>query len=156
MKKFVKIAVAASFAVLPVQAFAATGNVQFNATVTHTCVITVGTAGTLTASTDFKTLGSTQAGGSAGTASIAASGNGFKISVDAPSLSKPATDTTSETLTSAYTATGATSASGTNASAAAALAHGSTTVAVNMTAVKSGSNVFEAGTYTGTVVLRCE
>jgi hypothetical protein len=156
MKNLVKIAVAASFAVLPAQAFAATGNVQFNATVTHTCVITVGSAGTLTASTDFTTLGSTQAGGSAGTATVAASGNGFKISVDAPSLSKPATDTTSETLTSAYSASGATSTSGTNASAANNLAHGTTNVSVNMTAVKSGSNVFEAGTYTGTVVLRCE
>jgi len=156
MKKLVKIAVAASFAVLPVQAFATTGNIQFNATVTHTCVITVGTAGTLTASTDFTTLGSTQPGGAAGTASIASSGNGFKISVDAPSLSKPSTDTSAETLTSAYSATGSASRSRITASAPNNPANGMTNVSINMTAVKSGSNVFEAGTYTGTVVLRCE
>jgi hypothetical protein len=145
---------AQAFAASP--AIAATGNVQFNGTVSHTCTITIGTAGVMTASADYRTLGSTQAGGSAGTATIAASGNAFKISVDAPTLTKPASDTTTETLSSSYQTTGATSATGTNSSAPASLARGTTNVNVNMSAVKSGSNVFEAGTYSGTVVLRCE
>lgn len=156
MHNYVKFAVAASLALVPAQAFAITGDVQFNGTVTHTCTINVNNAGALGVSTDFKTLGSNQAGGAAGTATIAASGNGFDISVDAPTLSKPATDTTAESLSSSYTTTGATSVSGTNSDGSKNLANGTTNVSVNMTAVKSGSDVFEAGSYTGTVVLRCE
>lgn len=156
MHKHVNFAVAALLAMLPAQAFAATGNVQFNGSVTHTCAITVNSAGTLGVSTDYKALGSGQAGGTAGSAMIAASGNGFKISVDAPTLAKPAGDTSTETLSSSYTTTGATSVSGTNSSASNNLSNGTTNVSVNMSAVKSGSNVFEAGSYTGTVVLRCE
>ncbi len=156
MIRYVKFAVAASFALVPAQAFSATGDIQFSATVTHTCTITVNSAGTLGVSTDFKTLASNQASGTAGTATISASGNGFDISVGAPSLSKPAADNTAETLSASYSTTGATSVSGTNSSAANDLAHGTTNVSVNMSAVKSGSDVFEAGNYTGTVVLLCE
>lgn len=156
MKKYAKLAVVASIAMVPAQAFAATGNVQFNATVTHTCTITVNSAGTLGVSTNFGTLSSMQAGGAAGSATIAASGNGFDISVDAPNLSKPAADTTSETLSASYITTGATTVSGAHTDAANDLNNGTTNVSVHMAAMKSGSDVFAAGTYTGTVVLRCE
>lgn len=131
MHNYVKFAVAASMMLVPAQAFAATGDVQFNATVTHTCTITINSAGTLGVSTDFKTLGSTQAGGAAGSATIAASGNGFDISVDTPTLSKPATDTTAEALSSSYITSGATAVSGTNASASNNLANGTTNVTVH-------------------------
>lgn len=156
MNRIVKMAAAAAVAFVPAQAFAATGNVIFNGTVTHTCTITVGAPGGLGVSGDFQTLSSSISGGAAGSATIAATGNGFEISVDAPTLTKPTADTTSETLTSSYSTSGATSVSGSDSSAANGLNHGNTSVTVNMSAVKGGSDVFEAGTYTGTVVLRCE
>lgn len=156
MKKFIFAAGVAAFALAPVQASAVTGNIPFNGTVTHTCTITVGPAGALAADASFQTLSSSIGSGSAGTASIVATGNGFNISVDAPTLSKPAADTTSETLASSYSTSGATSVSGADTDPANNLSNGTTNVSINMSATKSGSDVFEAGAYTGTVVLRCE
>lgn len=157
MKKSILAAGAAMLALAPINAHAVTGNVIFNGTVTHTCTITVGgTAGSLDVDSGFQTLSSSIGSGSAGTATVVATGNGFDISVDTPSLSKPAEDTSSETLSASYSTTGASSVSGTDASAANDLNNGTTNVSVNMQAAKSGSDVFEAGAYTGTVVLRCE
>lgn len=156
MKKHILAAGVAAFAFAPVQASAVTGNIPFNGTVTHTCVITVGPAGALAADASFQTLSSSIGSGSAGSATIVATGNGFDISVDAPTLSKPAADTTGETLASSYSTSGASSVSGTNSDAANDLNNGTTNVSINMSATKSGSDVFEAGAYTGTVVLRCE
>ena len=157
MNKLVLAAGAAMLALAPINAHAVSGNVIFNGTVTHTCTITVGgTAGALDVDAGFQTLSSGIGSGSAGTAQIVATGNGFDISVDTPTLSKPAEDTTSETLSASYSTSGVTSVSGTDSSAANDLKRGATQVSVNMQAVKSGSDVFEAGAYTGTVVLRCE
>lgn len=157
MKKFVMAAGAATIALAPINAHAVSGNVIFNGNVTHTCTITVGgTAGSLDVDAGFQTLSSSIGSGSAGTATIVATGNGFDVSVDTPTLSKPTEDTTSETLSASYSTTGASSVSGSDASVANDLSNGTTNVSVNMQAVKSGSDVFEAGAYTGTVVLRCE
>lgn len=157
MKKLVMAAGAAMIALAPINAHAVTGNVIFNGTVTHTCTITIGgTAGALDVDAGFQTLSSSIGAGTAGTATIVSTGNGFDVSVDTPTLSKPAEDTTSETLSASYSTTGVTSVTGTDASAANDLNRGATMVNVNMQAVKSGSDVFEAGAYTGTVVLRCE
>ncbi len=156
MKMLAKIAVVGALAVVPAQAFAATGNVEFNGTVTHTCTITVDSNGSLAADAGFQTLSSTIGSGTNGTATIVATGNGFDISVDTPTLSKPAADASSETLTAAYSTSGATSVSGTDSGAANDLSNGTTNVSIDMAATKSGSDVFEAGSYTGTVVLRCE
>ncbi len=56
MKKYILAAGVAAFALAPVQASAVTGNIPFNGTVTHTCVITVGPAGALAADASFQTL----------------------------------------------------------------------------------------------------
>ena len=156
MKNLIKVAGVAVLALAPMQAGAVTGNIPFNGSVTHTCVITVGPAGTITANAGFDNLSSSNAGGGAGSASVASTGNGFDISVDAPTLSKPAADVTAETLTSSYSTTGATTTSGTNATAANSLNNGTASVTIHMNAQKGGTDVFEAGAYTGQVVLRCE
>lgn len=155
MKKLLMIAaVAASFA--PVQAFAATANIPFNGTVTSTCVITVGTPGTIMPNAGFTVLGSAQPGGAQGTASILATDATFDASVDAPAAwssapgSAPAT-----TFATEYDLSGATSASNVAGATLTPLAAGTTTVGVDLAATAS-SGTFGAGTYTATAVLRCE
>ena len=156
MNKFVKIAAAAAFAIIPVEALAVTANVTFGATVTHSCAITVNSNGTLAANAGFTQLSSTIGAGTSGSANIVATGNEFDVSVGAPTLTTTGSDTSANTLVSSYSTTGATSVSGTNADAARGLNNGTTAVTVNMSATKSGANVFEAGAYTGTVALTCE
>lgn len=162
MKNILKLAAAAAFVAVPMQASAVTGNVPFNGTVTHTCTITVNNGGTMVADAGFQNLGSTIGAGVNGDADIVATGNTFQISIDAPSAftTQPAADTTGETFLASYVATGDTSASGSAAggsnSGASTLSQGSTNVDVDLVASKGGTDVFEAGTYSATVVLRCE
>ncbi len=158
MKNLVKLAGAAALVLLPVQANAVTGDVPFNGSVTHTCTITVNSSGTLGVSTDFQSLDSEEVGGAAGTATIVATGNGFDISADAPTSfdTKPVADTTSNTFAANYATTGATSIGQTSGTNVNDLNHGTTNVTVHMSADKSGADVFEAGAYSATVVLRCE
>lgn len=158
MKNLFKAAGVAALMLAPMQAQAVTGDVPFNGNVTHTCVINVNSSGTLGVSTDFQTLGSEEAGGSAGTATIVATGNGFDISADAPTAfsTKPAADTSSNTFEANYATNGATSIGQVDGATANDLNNGTTNVIVNMSASKSGSDVFEAGAYAATVVLRCE
>ena len=158
MKNLIKAAGVAVLALAPMQAGAVTGNIPFNGSVTHTCVITVGPAGTITSNAGFTNLSSTNTGGASGSASVAATGNGFRISVDQATLpTKPAADTSADTLASSYSTGGATSTSGVHTDAVGNLLnHGTTSVSVDMSASKSGSDVYETGTYAGQVVLRCE
>lgn len=155
MKLFGKVLVAA-VAMIPAQAFAATGNIPFNGTVTATCLITVGSSGTIMPNAGFTVLGSTQAGGAPGTATILTTGNAYNVSVDSPaSWSSAPASAAGTTFATAYDLTGANTASGVSGATTTTLAHGTTNVAVNLTATHpSGS--FEAGTYTATAVLRCE
>lgn len=154
MNKFVKIAAAAALAIIPVEALAATGNVTFGATITHSCAIDQVVNGSLGANAGFTVLSSTVGSGTSGSARIVATGSAFDVSVGSPTLSKPAGDTSSQTLASSYSASGATTIATT--SAANDLNNGTTNVTVDMSATKSGSDVFEAGLYTGTVVLTCQ
>ena len=57
MKKSAFLA-AAIAAAIPAQAFAVTGNVQFDGSVSNTCAITVNTAGTLATNVGQTVLGS--------------------------------------------------------------------------------------------------
>lgn len=153
MKNLLKSAALAAIVLAPVHANAVTANIPFNGSVTHTCVITVGSSGALGVSSDFKTLSSSIGSGAAGSASVVATGNGFDISVSAPVSfdTKPGDDTSANTFAANYSVD-----SGSTQTSASDLTHGTHSVSVNMSAAKSGSNVFEAGAYTATVVLRCE
>lgn len=153
MKNLIKSAAIAAFVLAPVHANAVTANIPFNGSVTHTCVINVGPAGALGVSSDFKTLSSSISGGNAGAATVTSTGNGFNVSVTAPTSfgTKPAADTSSNTFAASYKVD-----TGSSLTAASSLSHGEHAIAVDMSATKSGSDVFEHGTYAATVVLRCE
>lgn len=162
MKNILKVAAAAAFVAVPMQANAVTEGVPFEGTVTSTCIINVNNGGTLVADAGFQNLSSSLAGGIAGDADIIATGNGYNVSIDVPAnfSTEPATDLTTETLSGSFSTTGASSVSGSatggNSSANQSLSNGTTDVTVNLAASKTGSDVFVAGTYEATITLRCE
>ena len=155
MKNFVKIAAVSALLAAPLPAVAATGNVQFDATVNNTCSITVNQAGLLTANVGQTVLSSTNAGGSAGVAEIVATSANYAVSIDQPTAWQafPTNGDTNVSFAATYAASGATTVATTDA--ANPLATGTTSVNVNMSATKS-SGSFPTGTYAAVVVLRCE
>ncbi len=156
MKSAIKL-VTALAVLAPVQAFAVTGNIPFNGTVTDTCIITVGSAGTIMPNAGYTVLGSTQPGGAPGTATILATGSGFTVSADAPSSWGTAPSSASAAVfATTYSLSGANTASNVAGATGTALtAFGTTNASVNLTATLP-SGTYEAGTYAATVVLRCE
>lgn len=158
MKKLALAAVAAA-TLASVPANAATGNVDFNGSVSSTCVITVGNQGTLAPSTDFTVLGSEETGGSPGTASILATqGSTFNLTATAPGSFTTTATTGNDNVTfeANYQATtGDTIIGQTDGATPTTLNQGTTNVLVNMSGTKS-SGTFEAGDYTGTVILTCQ
>lgn len=152
MKNLLKSAALAAVILAPIQANAVTADIPFNGSVTHTCVITVNSSGALGVSTNFQTLSSSIGSGTAGTATVVATGNGFDISVNAPTAftTKPTEDTTTNTFAASYNTGSGDQTTATD------LTNGRHSVDINMSASKSGSDVFEAGAYAATVVLRCE
>ncbi len=155
MKNYAKIILAVAAVAAPMQALAVTGDVQFNGTVSNTCAITVGSAGSLTTNVGQTILGSEQAGGAAGTATIVATSAAYQVSTDAPIAftTAPGGGGANVTYASNYATTGATTIAQT--SSANALAAGTTNVSVNMAATKTVGS-FPSGNYVTTVTLRCE
>ncbi len=158
MKKLA-MAVVAAASLAPFQANSANSNIPFGGSVGNTCVITVGPTGVLAASADFTVLGSEEAGGSAGTAQVLATGAGYALSADAPAgfASFPATGNTNVTFEANYSSTGANTIAQTDGGTATALGRGMNTVTVNMSGTKNVvGETFAAGAYTAVVILRCE
>ena len=154
MKNFVKIAAVSALLAAPLPAVAATGNVQFGATVDNSCSISVTQTGTLVANVGQTVLSSSLIGGVAGTADVTATSNAFQVSIDAPTWSSyPVNGNTATVLAATYSGTGATNIGATNA--ANPLQTGVTNVNVNLSATKT-SGSFPTGTYAAVVVLRCE
>jgi hypothetical protein len=155
MKNFVKFAVVTAALAAPLPAFAATGDVQFDATVNNTCTIAVGPAGLLAANVGQTVLSSTNAGGTAGTADITATSAAYSVSVNAPTAfaAAPVGGGTSVTFAATYASAGATTLAAGNT--VRPLNTGVSNVTVNMSATKS-SGSFPTGTYAAVVVLRCE
>ena len=155
MKNFVKIAAVSALLAAPLPAVAATGNVQFDATVNNTCSITVNQAGLLTANVGQTSLSSGNAGGAPGQADIVATSANYNVSIDQPTAwgTFPTGGDTNVAFAATYATTGATTL--TTRNTAAPLATGTTAVNVNLSATKS-SGSFPTGTYAAVVVLRCE
>ncbi len=145
MKNFVKIAIAAAALVGSVQAQAATGNVQFGATVNNSCTISNIVAGSLGDSAGQTVLSSanTATGGAAGSADVTTTSSAFAVSTTAPTAwnTSPA-GTPTTTFTSSHSGF-------VNGSV------GTSNVAVNMSAT-AASGSFPTGSYVATVILRCE
>ncbi len=154
MKSLYKI-VAAVAVLAPVQAHAVTDNIPFNGTVADTCAITVNSSGTITPNATYTQLSSTNAGGAAGTATILAIGTGWDVAADAPSSFSTEPTPTASTFAASYNLSGVTTAANVPGATTTALNNGSTNVAVNLTATHPTGS-YTAGTYTATVVLRCE
>lgn len=155
MKLLSKVLIAVA-AMAPASAFAATGNIPFNGTVTNTCLITVGSSGTIMPNAGFTVLGSKESGGAQGTATILTTGNAYGVTVDTVSAwtSAPAS-AAGTTFATEYDLSGANTATNVAGGTATTLAHGTTNVGVDLTATHPTGS-FEAGTYTATAVLRCE
>jgi hypothetical protein len=162
--KFVTKILAASIAasLAPVQAFAltpASGNIPFSGSVSNSCIITVGAPGILAASTDFTVVGSEEASGSAGTATILTTGAGYSLMADAPlSFSAaPPTGNDNVTFEANYSVTGANIIPQTDGATSSPLQRGNSSVSINMSGTKNViGETFEEGTYAATVLLRCE
>ena len=156
MKAAVKYLVAAAAVAVSGTAIAATGNVPFNGTVTDTCIVTVGSPGTIAPNTGYTVLGSKEAGGAAGTATILATGNAFNLTAEAPSAWTAAPASASAaTFAAEYDLSGANTASNVAGGTGTTLAFGTTNVSVDLTATLP-TGTYEAGTYAATVTVRCE
>ncbi len=140
----------------PTASVAASSDVQFDGTVTHSCAIVVDANGTLGVRPDFRVLNSAFADGAPGRATVTSTGNTFTISVDNPSAfdAQPPEDTQPNTFFATYRVTGATNIARTDTPQT--LNHGTNTVRVHLRVRKPVGEVFEAGDYSATVVLRCE
>ncbi len=137
---------------------AATRAIQFDLNVLHTCSIALTQNGILDPRPGYTRLTSRSGPGAPGRADVIASGQGFTVSVDAPSDfdSKPAGDTSPNTFRAWHRSFGATNYAVTQLPET--INAGTNSIRIHMDANKiSGSgDVFEAGNYTATVVLRCE
>lgn len=139
------------------KANAAEGTVTFNGTVLPSCLITIGTPGTLTADAGYTELSSKNAGGVAGTATVVATAATFGLSTSAPATftSAPAGGDDNVTFVSNYSASGVTSVTDVVGTVTTPLGIGLTNVNVDLTATKASGN-FPAGNYIADVTITCE
>ncbi|EKF20948.1 hypothetical protein [Nitratireductor pacificus] len=144
-------------AAISTSAGAVDGSVIFNGTVLSTCLITIGTPGTLAANAGFTALSSDEAGGISGTATILTTGLGYNVSTAAPSAftSAPAGGDDSVTFASSYSASGVTSLLDVVGTLTSPLGLGLTNLNVDLTATKSAGH-FPAGVYSAVVTVTCE
>lgn len=141
----------------PGQSSAANANIPFSGTVVDSCSITLDANGVLGPRPDYQVINSRVAnGGSPGRATVFASASGFTLNYDTPSAfdSQPSADTSPETFDVRFRSVGATTFAETDVPQA--MNAGSSTVRVVLIARKAPSDTFAAGSYSATVVLRCE
>ena len=158
MRKIVaKAAAVAALALSADVACAVQANVPFTGIVTSTCVLTVGSPGVMSASTDFTNLSSTNSGGVAGTIAVLSTGTAFKVSAIAPTAftTSPVGGGDAVLFNALYQGTGATSIGSTPGATATTLNTGLTNLSVNLNAQKS-SGTFPGGAYATEVIVRCE
>lgn len=156
MRKVFGFVLTGLFGLFPSQSIAVTNDVEFNANVTHTCAITVTRDGILDPRSNFTRLTSRSGPGRPGRANVTATGNTFTVSVEAPVAfdTQPAADTTPETFRAWHRSNGATVYGITQTPQT--INMGLSRVRIHMDARKTSGDVFEAGNYSATVILRCE
>lgn len=138
-------------------AHAATGDVDFGATIAESCSIVITQDGVLgVRPSDQRVLNSANFGGRPGRAIVTASDNSFTISVDQPVAfdSQPADDTAPNDFRASYRVTGATNI--TRTPDPEPLNAGNNNVRVHLRVSKPQGESFAGGDYAATVVLRCE
>ncbi len=152
----VTLAVGSSTALLLSTALAQSDTVTFNGTISDTCTVVAGSAGTLAASTDNTVIASSEAGGSAGTATVTTNSTSFEITLAAATAfdSAPASAAANTTFAAEFDASGATTASDVAAGVAQAAGSGTTNLSIDASATKS-TGTYEAGSYSLTVTVTC-
>jgi hypothetical protein len=157
MKNLTRVAIIAAVAMAPIKAISAEGNIPFSGSVQDTCIISVGNTGTLSVNTNHTVLGSEEAGGSAATATVLTTGEGYSLRADAPTAFQTTATTGNNNVSfeANYKASGASSIGKTDGKIASPLNRGSTSVDIDMSGTKT-SGTFEAGSYDAIVLLRCE
>jgi hypothetical protein len=134
------------------------------AAIIGTCTIMVGASGTMKANLNINTFGSKQAGGSSATATIVANSllcsllnllDCYSVSAPAPIAftSAPSAGNTNVTFATVYRLDG--SGADVSGSSPQKLTNGTHSLQVDLTATKS-PGIFPAGSYQGTVTVRCE
>ncbi|BCG78339.1 hypothetical protein MesoLj113b_18810 [Mesorhizobium sp. 113-3-3] len=135
-----------------------------SAAIIGTCTIVVGASGTMKANPGLNVFGSKQAGGSSAGATITASSllctllnllDCYSVSAPAPASfsSAPSGGGTNVTFVSVFRLDG--SGADINGSVPQRVVNGTHPMQIDLTATKS-SGIFPAGTYQGTVTVRCE
>jgi len=155
MKKALLAATLLAAAAAP--AGAVTETMTFSGTIAPVCTITVDSPGVMAPDSALAELSTTQAGGSAGVATIQTSGTSFNVSTTAPSTfsTAPAGADANVTFASLYSATGATTLTDVAGATPSPLGQGTTTLNVDLTATKS-SGTFPDGSYSADLVVTCE
>ncbi|MBN9218165.1 MAG: hypothetical protein J0I79_09450 [Mesorhizobium sp.] len=134
------------------------------AAIVGTCTIMVGSSGTMMANPTINTLSSKQAGGSSANATVVASSllcsllnllDCYSVSAPAPAAfsSAPSGGGTNVTFTSVFRLDG--SGADVSGSVPQRVANGTHPMQIDLTATRS-SGIFPAGSYQGTVTVRCE
>lgn len=134
------------------------------AAIIGTCTIMVGASGTMKANPAINTLSSKQAGGSSASATVVASSllcslldllDCYSVSAPPPAVfsSAPSGGGTNVTFTSVFRLDG--SGADVSGSVPQRVANGTHPMQIDLTATKS-SGIFPAGSYQGTVTVRCE
>ncbi|KRB19609.1 MULTISPECIES: hypothetical protein [Mesorhizobium] len=138
--------------------------VPAQAAIIGTCTIMVGASGTMTANPAISILGSKQAGGSSASATVVANSllcsilnllDCYSVSAPPPAAfsSAPSGGSTNVTFASVFRLDG--SGVDINGSVPQRVVNGTHPMQVDLTATKS-SGIFPAGSYQGTVTVRCE
>ncbi|WP_171026352.1 hypothetical protein [Mesorhizobium comanense] len=134
------------------------------AAIIGTCTIMVGSSGTMMPNPTINTLSSKQAGGSSASATVVASSllcsllnllDCYSVSAPAPAAfsSAPSGGGTNVTFVSVFRLDG--SGADVSGSTPQRIANGTHPMQIDLTAAKS-SGIFPAGSYQGTVTVRCE
>jgi len=150
--KFIAITCIAAF-MMPAPAAAA--DVTLSALLINSCVLSIGSSGVMTASSDGQILGSEQSGGSAATLGVVVIGILPTITFATPTLTtSPAGWSASPTIAVRYTSTGGANQAYTSSSSSATLTSLIDTFTVHGRV--NSSTGFAAGNYTLRTVATCQ
>ncbi|MBB4657941.1 hypothetical protein [Parvularcula dongshanensis] len=141
--------------VLTTPAAAQTG-LTFTGTVLDSCTVIAGTPGVLGTANGNTLLSSEVVGGIPSLATVAATGLGYELSVEAPTAFDlaPAGAATGTTFSASFETSGATLVGRIVAGLTASVALGTTFLTVDAEAARPG-DVFPAGAYAMTATVRC-
>ena len=149
------LTVALAYLLVCSPASAVTGSVNFTGTVASVCTLVVTDPGVMKPSADLKGMSSKNGGGSPGKVTLTTTG-GVNLSVDTSvTENRPVGDLSPTIWVPSYSMAGMLAISDTSITTPIA-SNGTGTIDVHLSGTKIGSNSFIGGSYSATVVVRCE